>query len=78
MTGPIMEHMWVTSFFAINGLGPALAKAANFFSLFFALEEEALHVSQMCQIQGRSRAAGQGARPLHAAAHEGTKPWHMG
>jgi len=30
MTGPIMEHMWAISFFAIDGLGPALAKAATY------------------------------------------------
>ncbi len=30
MTGPIMEHMWAICFFATDGLGPALAKAATY------------------------------------------------
>lgn len=30
MTGPLLEHIWATGFFAIEGFGPALAKAAGY------------------------------------------------
>ena len=30
MTGPLLEHIWAAGFFAIEGFGPALAKAAGY------------------------------------------------